>query len=72
MDVQSLYTVSLLPGDEQRFGDDAPQRIITQLTDFILEFQLEGSYIYRYEFLSSHLYAATNSSTEIRSAKMFS
>ena len=47
MDVQSLYTVSLLPGDEQRFGDDAPQRIITQLTDFILEFQLEGSYIYR-------------------------
>ena len=46
MDTQSIYTVSLYAADEN-VDDSAPLRIINQLTDFILEFQLEGSYIYR-------------------------
>lgn len=51
MDVQSLYTVSLMGEDVHSADDAAPQRVIKQLTDFILEFQLEGSYIYRYVYL---------------------
>ena len=45
MDRQSVYSLSVLPPDQE--NDDSRTHILAQLQNFILEFQLGNTFIYR-------------------------
>ena len=45
MDRQSVYSLSVLPPDED--GDTTRTQILKALQDFILEFRLDNAFIYR-------------------------
>ena len=48
-DRQSLYTISVFPGEgDGDRGDAAPTRIQQQLVDFIMDFHLDNVFVYRY------------------------
>ena len=47
MDQQSVYSLNVLPPDEDLIEDSRTQ-IQYQLREFILEFRLDNTYIYRY------------------------
>jgi len=53
MDRQSVYTLSLGFSQASEAGEepDSRQHIQQQLVDFILEFQIDNVFLYRYAFL---------------------
>ena len=48
MDRQSVYTLSLF--GENANGEDSNRQTHRDLVSFILDFHLDGAYIYRYAF----------------------
>lgn len=47
MDRQSVYSLSVLAPDYSENNEDSRRQVQTQLQNFILEFRLENSFIYR-------------------------
>ena len=47
MDRQSVFSLSVLPPDQDA-NEDSRSQIQAQLRDFILEFRLDTGFIYRY------------------------
>ena len=58
MDRQSVYSLSVLPPDED--GDTTRTQILKALQDFILEFRLDNAFIYRSETTWRLLQSYTN------------
>lgn len=48
MDRQSVYTLSLFGEEQSANGDSTNKQIQKELIAFVLEFHLDGNYIYRY------------------------
>lgn len=64
MDQRSVYSLSVLPPDEE--GDDTRQKVLSQLMQFILQFRLDSVFIYRSVFLNADGIWLTRSSDQIR------
>ena len=47
MDRQSVYSLSVLPPDQDEVNEDSRSHIQARLRDFILEFRLDNAFIYR-------------------------
>lgn len=48
MDRQSVYTLSLFGEEQSANGDSTNKQVQKELVAFVLEFHLDGNYIYRY------------------------
>lgn len=48
MDRQSVYTLSLFGEEQSANGDSSNKQTQRELVAFVLDFHLEGNYIYRY------------------------
>ena len=48
MDRQSVYTLSLFGEEQSANGDSTNRQTQKELVAFVLEFHLDGNYIYRY------------------------
>lgn len=49
MDRQSVYSLSLF-GEDRANGQDSRGQVQKELVDFILDFQIENTFIYRYAY----------------------
>jgi DNA replication licensing factor MCM5 len=47
MDRESVYTLSVFPEDRSQTGSDSRAATQDQLVRFIMEYQINGVYIYR-------------------------
>lgn len=47
MDTRSVYTVSVLQGDERFNGQDSRTAIQQRLMNFVLDFHTDNTFIYR-------------------------
>lgn len=70
-DRQSVYSVSVFGSRASEGGQDAaaPSRVQQALVDFIMAFNLDNNYIYRY-VTRNMLDITISHSVEIKSAKM--
>jgi len=57
MDRQSVYTLSLFPEEKNASGAETNRQVQQDLVSFVLEFQLENAFIYRYVGLGGLLLA---------------
>lgn len=48
MDRQSVYTLSLFGEEQSANGDSSNKQTQRELVAFVLDFHLDGNYIYRY------------------------
>lgn len=71
MDTQSVYTVSVLQPDFEH-GDDRRGHVQGLLEQFILQFLLDNTFVYRLVVDHSSIEAALNHRAEIKFARMFS
>ena len=66
MDARSVYTVSVLPPDDDLTRPDARGVIQKALVDFILDFHIDNTFIYRSEMNSGIPERNNNFSPETR------
>jgi hypothetical protein len=69
MDRRTPYTLSVL-APSTNGADESRQTIQNRLRDFVLEFQLDNAFIYRYASNISEAATATNDATVINYGKM--
>lgn len=51
MDRQSVYTLSLFGESRSGNGEESNKQLQKEIVTFVLEFHLDGAYIYRYSIL---------------------